>query len=72
MVKVRAFKETDDNITEILTDIMFLFLIVFCFTLPHSEDKGANPLFNYSLKENIMVYLVIFSVLIISLIGKNN
>ena len=71
MLSIRPFKEAEDNIIEILTDTIFLILIVFCFTLPHSENIGKNLFLDYSLKEDIMVSIVVFSIIIISFIGKN-
>ena len=58
---VHAFTETENNVIEIFNEFIFTFLIIIWGTLPHSREIGENLFIKYTLKEEIMANIVIFS-----------
>ncbi|CAI2373442.1 unnamed protein product [Moneuplotes crassus] len=69
IIPARPFKQTENNVIEVLNEFVFLFLIICTFALPSDSSGPKDFVMKYDMKEEVMTTTVIASALVVSLIS---
>ena len=62
---VRSFRDWENNVIEVFSEAVYTVLVAIVITLPYERGKGNNLIFGYRDKEKWMVYIVIYSSLVV-------